>query len=102
MRARTSRRVRQGAILGALALVCAVALGGLFVLTHSGDSAAATCEELGAALPDGMSLWPVGVRCTGGNPTVEVVRLNGTFLTLALAATAGLILTGVLAMRRIR
>jgi hypothetical protein len=33
---------------------------------------------------------------------VEVVRLNGTFLTLALAATAGLILTGVLAMRRIR
>jgi hypothetical protein len=95
-------RFRQTAILGILTLVGVVILGGMFVLAHSGDSAAATCEELGAALPDGTSLWPPGVRCTGGEPAVEVVRLNRTFVALTPAVMALLVVAGVLAVRRVR
>ena len=101
-RARTSPWVRRAAILGILTLVGAVIVGGMFVLGHSGDRAAATCEGLGAALPDGISLWPPGVRCVGGEPAAEVVRLNGTFLVLTLAVTALLGVAGVLAGRRVQ
>jgi hypothetical protein len=88
--------------LGILTLLGAAIVGGMFVLGHSGDSAAATCEVLGAALPDGISLWPPGVRCTGGEPAIEVVRLNGAFVVLTSVVIALLGVAGVFAARRIR
>ena len=101
-RTRTSPWVRRAAILGILTLVGTLFVGGMFVLGHSGDRAAATCEELGAASPDGLSLWPPGVSCVGGEPTAEVVRLNGTFVVLTLAVTALLGVAGVLVGRRVQ
>jgi hypothetical protein len=85
-----------------LTLAGAVIVGGMFVHGHSGDRAAATCEELGAALPDGISLWPPGLRCVGGEPAAEVVRWNGTFLVRTLAVTALLGIAGMLAGRRVQ
>jgi hypothetical protein len=99
--ARTVRRVRRVAIVGSLTVVGVVIVGAIFVLGHSGARATATCSELGAALPDGISLWPPGVRCTGGEPAVQVVRLNGKFVVLTLAAMALLVGAGVRATRRI-
>lgn len=85
-----------------LTVTAFVLVAGLFVLTHTGAGARGTCEELGAALPDGISLWPPGVRCTGGEPVVEVVRLNGTFVIATAALLFVMYAAAALVKRRPR
>ena len=93
---------RQAAVIGVLTLVAAILLGGLFVHFHSGDNAAETCYVGGSSLPEGKSLWPPGVRCSGGEPVFEVVRVNWAFEALAPMVIVALIVACTLAVRRVR
>jgi hypothetical protein len=50
------------------AIVFVIAVAGLFAFMHSGSRAAALCERDGGSFAEGLSLWPPGARCSGGEP----------------------------------
>jgi len=62
------------------AAISVLVIVGAFVLLHTGARASALCARDGAAVPDGLSLWPPGTRCAGGEP----VRTNVKFDTSVL------------------
>jgi hypothetical protein len=68
-----------------------------FLLLHTGSRAAALCERDGSALADGLSLWPPGTRCSGGEPVVTVTRFDVTVVLLVPAAA--LLVFGAAALR---
>ena len=75
--------------------VCAVAA--LFVFLHTGGRTGSTCLSTGAGLPDGISLWPPGTVCSGGEPETRTVRFHPAFPFAA--AAAALVLFGALRLR---
>jgi hypothetical protein len=70
--------------------VCVVAA--LFLFLHTGARTGSTCLPTGAGMPDGISLWPPGTVCSGGEPEVQQVRVHPAFPFGA--AAAGLVLFG--------
>lgn len=76
-------------------VLCVLAVVAAFVFIHSGSRADALCAREGAAVPDGLSLLPPGVRCSGGEPVQTVTRFDPIvvlatpgFLLLVLGASA--------------
>jgi hypothetical protein len=79
-----------------LVWICAVA--GLFVFFHTGSREDSACLRSGAGTPEGISLWPPGTICSGGEPVTESVYINQTFPLVAVAL--GVVLFGAVALRR--
>jgi hypothetical protein len=59
-----------------LAVCVVVAALVVFVFAHTGSRAAELCARDGSAVPDGLSLWPPGARCSGGEPVHTSTRFN--------------------------
>jgi hypothetical protein len=59
----------------------------VFVFAHTGSRAAELCARGGSAVPDGLSLWPPGARCSGGEPLHTSTRFN-EIIVLAVPAIA--------------
>ncbi|RKQ84836.1 hypothetical protein C8N24_6466 [Solirubrobacter pauli] len=57
----------------AIGLVCVLAT---FLFLHTGSRAAELCARDGAAVPDGLSWWPPGARCAGGEPVRATTRFD--------------------------
>lgn len=60
----------------ATALACAVGGIAVFLFLHTGSRAASLCARDGAAVPSGLSLWPPGTHCSGGEPVVSTTRFD--------------------------
>ena len=56
--------------------VCVAITVAVFVFAHTGSRAAALCARDGSAVPDGLSPWPPGVRCSGGEPQHTSTRFD--------------------------
>lgn len=56
-----------------IGLACVLAA---FVFLHTGSRAAELCARDGAAVPDGLSWWPPGARCAGGEPVGTTTKLD--------------------------
>jgi len=52
----------------------------VFVFMHSGARAESLCADAGFSPPAGLSWWPPGARCSGGEPGYESVRFDPSFL----------------------
>jgi hypothetical protein len=48
----------------------------LFVFMHSGARAESLCADAGFSPPAGLSWWPPGARCSGGEPGFASVRFD--------------------------
>ena len=75
------------------AIICFVVTAGAFVFLHTGSRASALCERDGAAVADGLSAWPPGARCSGGEPVRIASEFDATVLlvvpSVALLAFGG-------------
>lgn len=85
-------------------LVCVVGVLGTFLFLHTGSRAAELCARDGAAVPDGLSWWPPGARCAGGEPVATTTKLDplvGLVVPgIALLAFGGAALSGSRGRRR--
>jgi hypothetical protein len=77
----------------AAAIACAVGALAVFVFLHTGARADGLCVREGAAVPDGLSWWPPGVRCSGGEPAHSKTELDPVVL-LAVPGLAVLLFGG--------
>jgi hypothetical protein len=64
-------------------VLCVLAVVAAHVFMHTGSRAASLCAEQGAAIPDGLSLLPPGVRCSGGEPVTTSTHMDPTVLLVA-------------------
>jgi hypothetical protein len=76
------------------AAACVALVLGAFVFAHTGSRAAALCAREGSAVPGSISLWPPGVKCSGGLPVVVRTELDLAALILAVPAAALLVFGG--------
>ena len=72
----------------ATGLACVVGVVAVFLWFHTGARAADLCARDGAAVPSGVSWWPPGARCSGGEP----VRTTTTFDPVVGLAIPGIVL----------
>jgi hypothetical protein len=74
------------------AIICVLVTAGAFAFLHTGSRASALCAR-GAAVADGFSVWPPGVRCSGGEPVQTKITFDATVLfvipSVALLAFGG-------------
>jgi hypothetical protein len=70
------------------AVICLLATVGVFVFLHTGSRASNLCARDGSVVPEGLSAWPPGARCSGGEP----VRADTKFDTTVLLVVPGIAL----------